>query len=346
MNKQPHIFFVGDFQSDNGPGVANRTLFSGFSHEQASYSEANGLVSRSIECFKKIKKADAVCICSFTAFDYLVIYMALFFHKKIFYIQHGFARYEESMNQMTDEKKLKSTIKLENFIFKHVDKVYCVSKNFMNYMKEALPEYVQKFDYHFNTIDFEHIEKYLFHNQTQHHSHVYKIISVGGGMKRKGNLEVCQAIQQCIEETNRKIEFYVVGPAYTEKEKICQYPFVHYIDSLPRSELIQLMAVCDLYVQNSFFETFGLAIIEGNVAGCDVLVSNQVGAKDVFDHLDDTHIIYDNKDIKEIAEKIAVLSQRNSVRAICQRDKLTPHYSAQQLYEKISKVLMIERRKI
>lgn len=337
MDKQPHIFFVGDFQSDNGPGVANRTLLSGFSTDQVSHSEASGLVSRSIECLKKIRKADAVCICSFTPFDYLVIYIALLFHKKIFYIQHGFARYEESMNQMVDEKKLKSTIKLENFIFKHVDKVYCVSKNFMNYMKNALPEYAQKFDYHFNTIDFENIEKYLYNNQTQHRSHVYKIISVGGGMKRKGNLEVCQAIQKCIEETNSQIEFYVVGPAYTEKEKICQYSFVHYIDSLPRGELIQLMALCDLYVQNSFFETFGLAIIEGNVAGCDVLVSNQVGAKDVFENLDDIHIIYDNKNIDEIAKKIGVLSQRSSAHAICQREKLTPRYSSQELYEKISK---------
>ena len=63
----------------------------------------------------------------------------------------------------------------------------------------------------------------------------------------------------------------------------------------------------NIYIQNSIFETFGLAILEAAYCGCKLLVSNCAGALDCIDNMEDYNIIFDNNDVKEIKKKILIL---------------------------------------
>ena len=57
-------------------------------------------------------------------------------------------------------------------------------------------------------------------------------------------------------------------------------------------------------IQNSSFETFGLAPIEALIAGCNLLISNEIGAKGVLTTTEDKDIIFDTDSIEGIAGKI------------------------------------------
>jgi glycosyltransferase involved in cell wall biosynthesis len=58
-------------------------------------------------------------------------------------------------------------------------------------------------------------------------------------------------------------------------------------------------------VQNSSFETFGLAVCEALSAGSELLIAKNVGAISVIDNLTEKNIINSPDDIDEIAKKIS-----------------------------------------
>lgn len=70
---------------------------------------------------------------------------------------------------------------------------------------------------------------------------------------------------------------------------------------------MRLMRNCSIYVQNSQFETFGLAPIEALFSGANVLLSLNMGCCDLFDCLDDADVICNNDDTEEIARKMRML---------------------------------------
>lgn len=52
------------------------------------------------------------------------------------------------------------------------------------------------------------------------------------------------------------------------------------------------------------FEPFGLATIEALFSGCNILISQNVGCRDIFTEIEDNSLIYDTNDISELVEKI------------------------------------------
>ena len=59
-----------------------------------------------------------------------------------------------------------------------------------------------------------------------------------------------------------------------------------------------------MFVQNSSFETFGLAPVEALACGCPILCSKEVGALELIDNMQSEDIIENYEDPDEIAGKI------------------------------------------
>ena len=75
------------------------------------------------------------------------------------------------------------------------------------------------------------------------------------------------------------------------------------------------MENADVYIQNSLYETFGLAVIEALDAGCSLLLSNKMGCVELFENLNSNDVIYNSDDVNEIKEKLqAVLLKENNTR--------------------------------
>ena len=96
-----------------------------------------------------------------------------------------------------------------------------------------------------------------------------------------------------------------------------------------------------LYIQKSSFETFGLAVIEALSAGCSLLISNEVGCKDLFETIRDTDIIFDITNEEEIFVKIEyLLREPNNQRMVngFRKNWVSKEYQRQRWDEIIKKI--------
>lgn len=298
-----HIFLLGDFESDNGPGNANKkTRDSLLLKYEIKYSKEKGWIKRIYEMYKGITQADILLICSASKINYLAIRIAKYQKKKILYLMHGYASFEKKIeNPKLTDRELKKTYEYEEYIFTNVDRIICVSKRFMYYMKTERPKYAYKFDYIFNIIDVEKIEK--IYRNSQGSKKKNQILSVGGGMRRKNILTLANALG----ESDKGVKLIVVGKSLYDGERIRSFDNVVWYEHLKHEELYRTMAETALYIQNSIFETFGLAVVEALYAGCSILVSDSVGCLDLFKNLTDQDVIFDTYDQKEIQEKAEYL---------------------------------------
>ncbi len=298
------LFLLGDFESNNGPGNANKEIRNSLAERfQVKFSRQRKKLARICEAIVGIANADVLIICSKSQINLLAIKAAKLMNKKIVYVMHGLSSYEESINNPDiSENALANFRKYEFYIFENVDRVICVSKFAMEFVCGIYPGYKNKMDYIFNVVDVTKLDHQI--TELKHKTH--SVLSVGGGMRRKNNLVVANAITTCSQRFN-DIEYTVVGSEAIDGMTIKNSPYVTWINHLDHNELLQLMQCNDLYIQNSTFETFGLAVVEALYAGCSILLSNQTGCKDLFTTIKDDDLIFHVDDEVEIAEKIEKL---------------------------------------
>ncbi|WP_161568857.1 glycosyltransferase family 4 protein [Exiguobacterium sp. SH5S13] len=331
------IFFMGDFNSDTGPSIANRMLVKGLEDFDICYSKARTKPMRIVEMIFKTLRSDCICFSSYSKMNFLGIKIANILNKKTFYIMHGYRTYEYKINkEFYNENELARINNDEKKLFGSVDKVFCVSKKFMNYMKKAEPEYKEKFDYNYNSIYFDEVvysETDLMNGKKNN-----QIVSIGGGMKQKNVLKICHAIEQLNNNEKMGLKLIVIGSPYTDKDKICSYDFVTYHDKLPHKKVLEILSESGLYIQNSTFETFGLAVIEALNSKCNLLLSNNIGIVDLMLTIKDSDIIYDVYDENEIARKIRYVLENNNVNDLksgFSTDEILYKTSSKNLYDKI-----------
>ena len=181
--KKIGLFLLGDFQSDNGPGMANKSLLESLKEGNIYnlyYSVAGKKVTRIIELVLKIWKSDILFICSASKINYIAIELAKLLRKKIIYLVHGYVSYENKLNNPSSDSK---ALKLyERFIFANVDKIVCVSKFAMDFMKKDYQEHQNKFCYIYNTI--YSIDQLIKPFETETNNNKY-VMSSGGARGEK-----------------------------------------------------------------------------------------------------------------------------------------------------------------
>jgi len=80
---------------------------------------------------------------------------------------------------------------------------------------------------------------------------------------------------------------------------------------LIKEKLIRLYLASDMYMMLSKFDTFGMVVLEAMAAGLPVIISNNVGAKDIVEEGENGFLISDTSDADYIASKIGLLLNEN-----------------------------------
>ena len=285
------MYWIGDMQGNSGPAIVNKSYFN-YLKDDFVFCKKNGKLYRIFHFFLHLLFMKTILVSGFSALNYYFIIIAKFFHKRTIYLMHGYMTLEMKY-QATFNKKM---MLIEKKLLFSVDKIICVSGFFCKYMKEELPAISNKFTFVNNGI-----ERFCCENDIDSYSHDFVIISTGGGVKQKNNLKVCEAISMLHD---KNIKYIVIGNEGIDGSKIKQFVFVTFFDNLPHSDVLKQMQRSNLYIQNSYFETFGLSILEAVQCGCDVLISRNIGVKDVLNDLKQEDFIDDNNNIFEIAKKI------------------------------------------
>ena len=304
------VFLLGDFKSDNGPGMANKKLLEALQsnkHIRIEYSEAQSKFKRIVEMYIKICKNDCLLICSASNLNYQAIWWTKLWRKKVFYLMHGLESYETNIENETPKA---GTLKYEKFIFSHANKIICVSEFAKKTIADLVEEkYKSKFTYIYNIVPCKENKKL---NKQKHE--FYTVLLVGGGTERKHCKPVTDAVQM-LKNSGVIIQFKVVGKLGKNGEEIKKNECVEWIESLSHDKLLKEMENADVYIQNSLYETFGLAVIEALDAGCSLLLSNKMGCVELFENLNPNDVIYNSDDVNEIKEKLqAVLLKENNTR--------------------------------
>lgn len=290
------LFFVGDFDSDNGPASVNKTLRK-YMPDNTLYPVQTKRYKRIMELVLKIQQVDAVIFSGLSKVNIIGFKIARLFGKKSAYLMHGSAFLEGKINQNSNTNKVnteKKTLELAPITI-------CVSEIFMNSIKDCYPQFSDKVTYVNNGIDWDMFGVSESNNVKRDKN---MILCVGGGTPLKKIQVVCKAIDYLNKYEGYNLKLTVIGSIGKDTNKIKSYPFVEYIERVAKSDMDYYYKTAQLCIQNSEFETFGLATVEALICGCNVLISKNVGAKAIINGLETNDVINDINDVKEISKKI------------------------------------------
>lgn len=100
------------------------------------------------------------------------------------------------------------------------------------------------------------------------------------------------------------LKLIVLGAEGKDSAALRKYPFVEDRGLVSHKETLACMAESTLFIQNSSFETFGLAPVEALLQGCSLLISSNVGAVSVMTTVQENDVIEHPKNPEELTSKI------------------------------------------
>lgn len=310
------VFFAGNHFGDSGPRIVNRNLIRCLKDE-VSYISSESRIQRILEVIWKTLRCRVIIFSGVTSYDSLVIPLCRILGKRMVFIMHGLLLLENQANGYTNRRGEKN----EALLLKYAETILCVSETYMRFIKKQFPQYAHKTSFLTNGIDWQMPDRIP---QNAVARDKKRIVLIGGGRTTKRNLEVCKAVALLNErfQTGFYVEVYGEYSKNDMSQKISEAPYVSFLPLVPHDKMLEVFRSAFLFVQNSDFEPFSLGVIESLVCGCSVLISENVGAKDILNGLIPADIITDTADIEQIADKILVLSREgNSQRLLSSIDK-------------------------
>ena len=298
------IFLAGDSVTGTGPANVTKYYIKNLP-KGTLFQKRRSKPARAVEILINTIRADVVVYSGYSKQNILGLKAAKSLKKPSAYIMHGCVEHENEINLEPDEEMNR----VERMTLELADLVIAVSESFCGWLKDNYPEYADKIDYVTNGIDTD-----LMHNARKRSERPrHMILSIGGGMPRKKIVHICEAIQKLRESYDPEMYLCVIGAKGADSDKIEAYDFVDNRGLVTFEEGMKLFDEAAVFVQNSCFETFGLAPIEALVCGCPILCSQCVGALELIKDIHDEDVIRDFADADEIASKIRIIMENSNV---------------------------------
>lgn len=301
------IFFYGSPFGNNGPAQVNKTYVKVLPKRVLRIRYRNRYLMR-LEILCKILCSRTIILSALGQKTYETR-IAKILGKKIIYIMHGFAK---------DDGPLQ--MKLEADILPKADLILCVSDNFKKLAQEEFPRFAKKMETLANGIDWSVMP--IFNKEEDLARKKNRIILIGGGRPIKKNLNICKAVEKLnCRGYQFEVELYGNSPLQKDIKVIENFPFVTCYGFVTHETLMARYKEAYIFAQISTSESFGLSVIEALASGCNILVSDGVGAKAMFKPKSE-EIVMDCDDIEEIEHKLLNLYKNpNRDRLISNIDK-------------------------
>lgn len=286
------IFVVGDHKTGTGPANVTKEYIRCLP-KGTLYQKRTSKLGRLPELYFNILRSDIVFFSGYSKQNVIGMRFARKLHKPTAYLVHGAITHENKINGA--ENEMMSAVEEETLLL--ADSLLAVSEKFAGWLKTQYPQYSDKIDYVTNGIDERTVN-------TDVKGDKKKILSIGGGMPRKMIIHICKAIEIINRESESPVTLYVIGKEGNDTDAINAYDNVNNLGLVSADKKEELFKECGIFIQNSCFETFGLAPVEALCAGMSVLCSKVCGVLDLFKSADAHDIIDDYSSAEEIAEKI------------------------------------------
>lgn len=303
MQYKGQLFIIGDYYSGTGPANVTKELIRHYKGRRFIQRFRNKFL-RLIELFVKVPFSDICLISGYSLQNLWCIRLAAFWKKRTIYLMHGCVEFENIINhEVSDEMTACERSTLDG-----CDMILAVSESFRKWLCGFYPEYKDKFVLLRNGVTWDDMLSNVSCPISEKSENVYTVISVGGGMIRKRIAVICEAVK-ILNYMNIPVRLFVAGAVGEDTDKIRACEYAEDLGLLKKEELFEKYSQSDLFIQNSSFETFGLAPLEALVHGCSLLLSEKVGALEVFDQdsLSGTDVVCDGDNPQELCDKIKYL---------------------------------------
>ncbi|MGL5480057.1 MAG: glycosyltransferase family 4 protein [Clostridium sp.] len=284
MNK---VMYIGNFIGNSGPVIVNKQIRKNLKGEAIIIDNIEGTKQNIIKVINNMKNVKCVHLSGINGYvSILAIILSKFYRKDLYYTCHGSVKLEDKKNNRFSFKERL----IEKIYLSSSKKIVLISNTYKKIFQENYKKFNEKIVIINNGYDYN--EELYIDSQKIHKKNM--IISLGGGRSEKGNFEVCKKLDKINDKT---FKYVIIGEEGPDTDKIKSYDFVEYLGTMPNEMVIDYLKEAKLYIQNSEFETFGIAPLEAINAGCDILISENMG---VIDLLQD---IKEDIAIKNLAEQ-------------------------------------------
>lgn len=282
------ILFWGDAADNNGPSNINKGIIDSLSSSFVFVPNRGKYYGFLIGIWKLLW-VDVLVVSNVSRKGCVLGTVAKMLGKPLVFIMHGCGMYETSLNYASYPD---NRLAWEASLLENADLLLPVSKKFMYWVHGYYPQYAHKTKYIYNGIDGT-----IFHRVFHEPKRTGSVAVSGGLTPLKNNMPVLQAV-----EALRGKAFLTIYGAPADAEGT----YVRKVGSLPHDQFLQELAGEQLFVLNSVFETFSIAVMEALACGCSILVSEVAGITDLL-ALEETDIIHDPMDVEEIRRKMEYL---------------------------------------
>lgn len=292
------IFFAGNPFGAGGPCEVNKAYVRHL-HGRVLHLNMSHPLLQFPEILLKLLFARVIIFSGIRNIDHLLLPLCRLFHKRILFIMHGCLSYENEVNHYHNPRGDHN----EAMMLRDAHQILCVSEPFRGWVSARYPQFASKTATLTNGINWEMLSSSVAGSQQQDK---WRIILIGGGRITKHNIDVCRTVGMLNDMGGMLYHIDVYGPYYDndESEVIAKMPYVTWHGLVTHEALLQAMQGAALFIQNSSFEPFSLGVVEALVCGCNVLLSVNVGARDVIPGIIEEDLITDPANLKELAQKI------------------------------------------
>ena len=336
------VFVIGDYRTGTGPANVTKEYLLRFPKDTKRLIFKSKPL-RALEIILKMPLCSVVLMSGYSKQNLLALKWAGLLGKPSAYLMHGCVDHENAINECVDE----TMTLVERETMERSDAIFAVSSHFALWLKTYYPEYSDKISAAVNGVDTLALEKMRDGKNNGVRRDGNMIFTIGGGMPRKKIRHICEAVELLNKKAGgMKYRLVIAGDRGKDDDVIGSYPFADNRGLLGSSEINRLYREAALFVQNSCFETFGLAPMEALMNGCSVLMSRETGALELFGRVEEGDIIRNFYDSSEIAAKIEGLLKRgNASRLIKEFDKELSSWEARttQLLQKLSDLCALKR---
>ena len=199
-------------------------------------------------------------------------------------------------------------------VMKHFDKTYCVSKGAQKAMQGFYPQFVEKIDCLENYVDAESVRQKANEFVPDYPKDKLILCSCGRITPVKG-YDLAVEAAEILKQNGLDFKWYFVGDgvdrpkieALISEKRLQDYIEITGLQDNPYPYIKN----CDIYVQPSYEEAYGLTIIEAQILGKTVVSTSTVGGQSII-HDGENGVIADINS-ESIAQKINLISQDKSL---------------------------------
>lgn len=208
------------------------------------------------------------------------------------------------------------THELHEKIMEHFEKVVGVNEGVQNVLKGLYPKFADKMTYIENYVDAEEVRRKSQEYQIERKDVDFVLCTCGRLTPVKG-FDLAIEAAKILKENNTSFLWYFVGDG-PEREKLEQM-----IDENALTDYIVItgmldnpypyMASCDIYVQTSYEEAYGLTIKEALILNNPVVATDTVGGRYLIDEQINGSVT--NRNASDLAKGIKNLAEDSRMRS-------------------------------